>query len=347
MYVSLRRRRGFTLIELLVVMAIIAVLAGILFPVFAQVKESARKTQAMSNYKQLTTAALVYANDHDDTFMIAWSPNNAAGVWRYGTYISFPAGWRGGRFAESPRLEEDSVQWANALLPYAKSYEVYSAPGMPELKVGGSSLQEQYANNPGKFQGTSITFNGLLHTYSSTAVSSPSKNPLFWQGTFKNKLQGFAMVNPELSCENLAIPCRFTPDAYPQGINAGYSNEIGATGYGYTWLGFPDPYGSAWCFGRGMHFISVDGSAHFVQIQAKELSAMETGYTNRLGTVTTKHPFTRISNDPTSAPGSPFFSADCNSSLNGQGASDANVLYDCFFRPDSEYNYDQNSASNY
>ena len=33
-------RRGFTLIELLVVIAIIAILAAILFPVFAQARES-------------------------------------------------------------------------------------------------------------------------------------------------------------------------------------------------------------------------------------------------------------------------------------------------------------------
>ena len=39
-----RAKSGFTLIELLVVIAIIAILAAILFPVFAQARESARKT---------------------------------------------------------------------------------------------------------------------------------------------------------------------------------------------------------------------------------------------------------------------------------------------------------------
>jgi prepilin-type N-terminal cleavage/methylation domain-containing protein len=39
------KRKGFTLIELLVVIAIIAILAAILFPVFAQARESARQTQ--------------------------------------------------------------------------------------------------------------------------------------------------------------------------------------------------------------------------------------------------------------------------------------------------------------
>jgi prepilin-type N-terminal cleavage/methylation domain-containing protein len=38
----MHRRNGFTLIELLVVIAIIAILAAILFPVFAQARESSR-----------------------------------------------------------------------------------------------------------------------------------------------------------------------------------------------------------------------------------------------------------------------------------------------------------------
>ena len=68
-----RIRRGFTLIELLVVIAIIAILAAILFPVFAQARESARKTSCTSNMKQLGTAIMMYAQDYDELIV----PNHA------------------------------------------------------------------------------------------------------------------------------------------------------------------------------------------------------------------------------------------------------------------------------
>ena len=48
-----RQSFGFTLIELLVVIAIIAILAAILFPVFAQARESARQSVCLSNNKQI------------------------------------------------------------------------------------------------------------------------------------------------------------------------------------------------------------------------------------------------------------------------------------------------------
>jgi prepilin-type N-terminal cleavage/methylation domain-containing protein/prepilin-type processing-associated H-X9-DG protein len=57
--------RGFTLIELLVVLAIIAVLAAILFPVFARARESARRTHCASNLRQLGLALQMYASDWD------------------------------------------------------------------------------------------------------------------------------------------------------------------------------------------------------------------------------------------------------------------------------------------
>jgi prepilin-type N-terminal cleavage/methylation domain-containing protein/prepilin-type processing-associated H-X9-DG protein len=63
---------AFTLIELLVVIAIIAILAAILFPVFAQAKEAAKRTAALSNVKQIGMGLHLYLNDSDDVTPIRY-----------------------------------------------------------------------------------------------------------------------------------------------------------------------------------------------------------------------------------------------------------------------------------
>lgn len=67
----MRKKQAFTLIELLVVIAIIAILAAILFPVFAQARESARKTSCLSNLKEMGLAMLMYTQDYDEK-MVLW-----------------------------------------------------------------------------------------------------------------------------------------------------------------------------------------------------------------------------------------------------------------------------------
>jgi general secretion pathway protein G len=65
------RRKGFTLIELLVVVAIIVILAGILFPVFANTRRSAYNAVCLSNLKQIGLAVSMYDQDYDETFPVA------------------------------------------------------------------------------------------------------------------------------------------------------------------------------------------------------------------------------------------------------------------------------------
>jgi prepilin-type N-terminal cleavage/methylation domain-containing protein/prepilin-type processing-associated H-X9-DG protein len=74
-------RRGFTLIELLVVVAIIAILAGMLFPVFSRARESARRAKCASNLRQLGLALQMYATDYDGLIPLTFPvPHNM--IWR-------------------------------------------------------------------------------------------------------------------------------------------------------------------------------------------------------------------------------------------------------------------------
>ena len=109
-------RSGFTLIELLVVIAIIAILAAILFPVFAQAKEAAKKTQCLSNTKQIGVGLYMYLNDFDDTLPMANYPTSPSNVPSAFSYLS---GGAGGYVAQN---------WADLIQTYVRNYQVFKCP---------------------------------------------------------------------------------------------------------------------------------------------------------------------------------------------------------------------------
>jgi prepilin-type N-terminal cleavage/methylation domain-containing protein/prepilin-type processing-associated H-X9-DG protein len=58
-------RRAFTLIEILVVIGVLALLAALLFPVFAQARARTRQTACASNLRQLGQAMALYSSDFE------------------------------------------------------------------------------------------------------------------------------------------------------------------------------------------------------------------------------------------------------------------------------------------
>jgi len=74
----------------LVVIAIIAILAAILFPVFAQAKQAAKKTAAVSDMKQAGLASAMYLGDNDDTYMLSDSGSVNGPGWGFGPPDTVP-----------------------------------------------------------------------------------------------------------------------------------------------------------------------------------------------------------------------------------------------------------------
>jgi prepilin-type N-terminal cleavage/methylation domain-containing protein/prepilin-type processing-associated H-X9-DG protein len=108
------KKQAFTLIELLVVIAIIAILAAILFPVFASAKEAAKKTQSLSNLKQIGTAWMLYSGDVDDMVMRVSTPGDGKRYYWWGSFDG-----------TTLRPEE------GLLYPYTKSKGIQQDPSFP------------------------------------------------------------------------------------------------------------------------------------------------------------------------------------------------------------------------
>jgi prepilin-type N-terminal cleavage/methylation domain-containing protein len=73
---SIRRtstRAGFTLVELLVVIGIIAVLISVLLPTLSRARESAKRTQCLSNLRQIAVFLNMYANQYNQQVPIGYS----------------------------------------------------------------------------------------------------------------------------------------------------------------------------------------------------------------------------------------------------------------------------------
>lgn len=65
---KIQKQKAFTLIELLIVISIIALLAGLMLPVYNGVVRKAQRTKILSNAKQIGLALKLYASDNDGSF---------------------------------------------------------------------------------------------------------------------------------------------------------------------------------------------------------------------------------------------------------------------------------------
>ena len=134
------RKRAFTLIELLVVIAIIAILAAILFPVFAQAKESAKKSSCISNNKQMGLALQMYLADYDDTYCPAYYYRNplAAGS-----------------------LDATGIEhWSGFCQPYIKNWNLFVCPSDKGRGLAPTNFDDRVGggNNLGQGGGGATSF---------------------------------------------------------------------------------------------------------------------------------------------------------------------------------------------
>lgn len=153
------QRRGFTLIELLVVVAIIALLAAILFPAFAHARDNARRTTCLSNEKQLGLAWIQYTQDYDEHsplngyYYAAPGDPNGTSCDDFTTKQLDPLGYPHDEYSYPTSLQQGNGlsgcnPWFNLLFPYYKSLQLLNCPSRVAGALDGSGSNGEYNDQP-------------------------------------------------------------------------------------------------------------------------------------------------------------------------------------------------------
>ncbi len=246
--------QAFTLIELLIVIGIIAVLAGLVLPVYGNIQLAGKRTQSLSNMRQLGTAALSYCND-----------NNG----------SLPA-------------QGDATSWASAATNTAtENAQWYNV--LPRTYANSRGLGD-YAGNPAGFYARDSMFYVPAAKYPTTKLSAPlfavAYNSKLLTGTYTNvRLQLITFPAQTILFQESGIPGE-TPikgqKAYTT-QSSGYASRTAARYNGNTILAFCD--GHVATFSGTSIVDPSSGKAYFAPYPAPFPTGATTVYWEMLPTV--------------------------------------------------------------
>lgn len=257
------RRRAFTLVELLAVLAIISVLAGILYPVFASVKQAAVRTHCLTNFGKAGKGTTLYSVDYDDRLM----PTN-----------------------HRPGMPSDAVldrTWPQLLMPYVRDFRTFSCPTKPTTMDFGGSFDPELL--PGDY--AARYYEASLH--SDLGYNAYYLSPTIWNGfEWSARPRSSTEVPPDIllfieSGDNktgayvVSPPCRYAEEsnhwvdtfaadsAQPSGRPVD-GDFVYAPVRGWT-LSNGDgkmPYGGVWRrHGDRLNVVRLDGSARSMTLE--------------------------------------------------------------------------------
>lgn len=213
-------KKGFTLIEILVVIAIISILASLLFPVFGRARENARRSSCQSNLRQLSMGVMQYTQDFDEGF-----PS---------TLQSRPGQTPpDGIFWFSDAASTAYWAWPQMIFPYTKNMQVARCPSGKLASAAGALNGYNYGANLLLMQTTGVP------SLKVSAIVAPSATYLLMDA-------GNYQMDPGNNVRNLNINST-NYFAYLSGVG----DAVGAS------CTAPDNFARADCQG-GRHFGGVN-----------------------------------------------------------------------------------------
>ena len=146
-----QKQPGFTLVELLIVIAIVALLAAVLLPVFARVREQGRQTVCLSNLRQLGLATFQYAQDNDDLYPYGGDPGDlTTDGWKYS---------EGGKYWSAIQQMQASHQiLPNVMDGYVKDRTLWRCPSDDGFALGGQDETIPMDASPSAFQAFGMSY---------------------------------------------------------------------------------------------------------------------------------------------------------------------------------------------
>ena len=158
-----RRNRAFTLIELLIVITIIAILAAILFPVFARAREKARQVKCASNLRQLGLAFGMYVQDWDEMYLA-------------GRGYSLPNVFTGSGTA----VVNEYRRWPYHLYPYVRNQTMFTCP-TSRLAYDGQDYHDNYGWN---YDGLARRPESMVESSSECFLAGDAAEPYAVEGDY-------------------------------------------------------------------------------------------------------------------------------------------------------------------
>jgi prepilin-type N-terminal cleavage/methylation domain-containing protein len=252
--------RGFTLVELLVVIGIIAVLISILLPTLSKARESAKRTQCLSNLRQIAVFLNLYANSYKQQVPLGFATKMADTQWtkQLNYHLTVKVANQFANPGTSTRyvclgllFPARLVKEDNARMFYCPSFEgdrfhSYNAPENPWQPLTGD-VRSSYSSRPGEYPDIQhpAVDSGVCFTSDDTSATGPGIAKPFEPRNWKNKdlradMQRLNRLKSKAIVSDINSSDTRTVTAHKGGLNVLYANgsarwvDFSSRAYGRT-----------------------------------------------------------------------------------------------------------------